>query len=534
MPFDLQWMRLLRLPVALIFTFLASVGCNITTPATATPTPTLTSTPSLTPSATATATITFTPSMTPTATLTFTPTATATDVLTATPTPTASSTPEEIASFLYDNSRLIDIPTQIRDGLDQPMIAFLNYNDRATARPGTSEPPSNIITLYYSYPTTGTTRVSILEIQSNSEDQVYVAPKGNSIVYLYDDPNGRASGLWLLDTSVGITARISTIRSFSQRNLFSPPSWSPDGKTLALALATGYDIDLFLLNFDTFAPVNITQSGAYDWLPVWSPDGKYVAFLSDRATCPSWIPGETGACVAGVNPPPTSGQIYVVEAATGEVTQISDRPVTEAPVWVNTSLLSFAASNNPDDLLDQTRSLWLADVSAVIAGTGEAHVVALKGSSDDRTNVSEVWSPDGSAVLYQESDNALVLMQTDGTLIARSDAWTYPRFGMAATWSPDSQRLAIGGVGGQCPYGRTVVDLTFKAVAQALPPPSMCQPLWSPAGDFIAYTGVVARTAGASDGRVDIYISDQNGFGSTNLTADLKGQIRMLGWVSPG
>ncbi|MBC8171065.1 MAG: PD40 domain-containing protein, partial [Anaerolineae bacterium] len=295
----------------------------------------------------------------------------------------------------------------------------------------------------------------------------------------------------------------------------------------------GYDIDIFLINFDASAPMNTTQQGSYDWLPVWSPDGRYLAFLSDRMTCPSWIPGETSACIAGVNPAPTSGQVYVLEVATGELTRMSDLAVSEPPVWVNAELLAFATRSAPDDLLDQTRSLWLAEVAGVIAARDEARLVALQGSSDDRSNVSEVWSPDGSLVLYQETDNALVLMETDGTLIARSSQWAYPRFGVSASWSPDSQRIAIGGVGGQCPYGRTVVNRAFEALAQALPPPSMCAPVWSPDGAFVVYTGIVPRATGAADGRVDIYISDQSGFGSTNLTGSLRGQIRLLGWVGP-
>jgi dipeptidyl aminopeptidase/acylaminoacyl peptidase len=479
--------------------------------------------------------MTLTPSLTPTATDTAVPTLTPTETLIPTETALPSSTPEPVADFFYSNSRLVEIPESIRAGLNQPLLAFLNYNDRlASVTTGTASPANNVVTLYYSSPTTGSNRVPILEIQSDSPDAVYVAPLGNSVAYLLTNSDTEANGLWILNLSIETTARVSNLRTFSQRGLFSPPSWSPDGKTLALAMATGYDIDIFLIKLDASAPQSVTPQGSYDWLPVWSPDGRYLAFLSDRMTCPSWIPGEANACAAGVNPVPTSGQVYVLEVATGAITRVSDQAVSEAPVWVNSQLLGFASRTAPDDLLDQTRSLWLADVGAVIAGTAEARLVALQGSSDDRSNVAEVWSPDGTMVLYQETDNALVLMETDGTLISRSSDWAYPRFGVSVDWSPDSQRIAIGGVGGQCPYGRTVVNRAFEALAQALPPPSMCAPQWSPDGAFVAYTGIVPRATGAVDGRVDIYISDERGFGSTNLTGSLRGQIRLLGWVGPG
>ncbi len=59
----------------------------------------------------------------------------------------------------------------------------------------------------------------------------------------------------------------------------------------------------------------------------------------------------------------------------------------------------------------------------------------------------------------------------------------------------------------------------------------MCNPLYSPDGANIAYTGIVPRGVGASDGRVDIYISNDRGFSTTNITSDLRGQIELLGWV---
>jgi Tol biopolymer transport system component len=514
-----------------VFLFAASiVGCDALTPPTPTPTATLTPTPTST--LTATPTVTLSPSQTPAPTLTPTEAATATASLTPSITPMPTSTPEPVAALLYDNSRVVDIPAEVRDGIEQPLVAFLNINDRETIRNlATAQPTTNVVTLYYSSPTTRAGRVPILEFRSEVQDQVYVSPRGNSVAYYYQDPLGLSSGLWLLDVQNAITARVNNMRSLSQRGLFSAPSWSPDGRRLAMAMATGYDIDLYLFDFSGAPAVNITKTGSYDWSPAWSPDGRYIAFLSDRMTCASWIPGEPGGCLAGVNAPPTTGQVYLIEVETGEVTRITDRPVSETPVWVNSRLLAFATRGNPDDLLDETRSLWLAEVDAIIEGTRDAQLVALRGSSDDRVNVSEAWSPDGETVFYQEEDNALVVMGTDGRLISRSDALAYSRFGVSASFSPDGQRIAVGGVSGQCPYGRTVIDLQFDFVAQALPPPSMCNPVWSPDGAFVAYTGVVGQATGANDGRVDLYISDTNGFGSTNLTGDLRGQILFLGWV---
>jgi Tol biopolymer transport system component len=519
-----------RLGVMLVV--IALVGCNALTPPTPTPTLTPTATITETPAATSTPistdtpTHTLTPSQTPTSTLTPTPT------LTPTLTPPPTNTPEPVARLEYDNSRLLDIPANVRDGLDQPLIAFLNINDRETIRNlATAQPTTNIVTLYYGSPTTREVRIPILQLESEVQDQIYVSPRGNSVAYFFDDPMGLSSGLWLLNVSTGSTARHSNMRSLSQRGLFSAPSWSPDGRQLAAAIATGYDIDIFLFNFNV--ATNLTNHPAFDWSPVWSPDGRYMAFLSDRATCPGWTPGTPNGCVNGVNPLPTSGQVYVLEIETGEVTQISDQTVVEAPKWINARQLAFASRNNPDDLLNQSRSLWLANVGGIINGTAEAQLVALDEDDENRTNMSEAWSPDGDTVLFQEADNSLVLMRMNGTLIERSRELSYPRFGLAAAFSPDGERIAIGGVSGQCPYGRTIIDLEFDFVTQLNPPPSMCSPAWSPDGAYVAYTGVVGQATGANDGRIDLYVSSRDGGGATNLTGDLRGQILLLGWVAP-
>jgi Tol biopolymer transport system component len=60
------------------------------------------------------------------------------------------------------------------------------------------------------------------------------------------------------------------------------PSWSPDGKQLVF---TGYDggiSDLFTVNRDGSNLQRLTSDKYGDLHPVWSPDGKTIAFATDR------------------------------------------------------------------------------------------------------------------------------------------------------------------------------------------------------------------------------------------------------------
>ena len=55
----------------------------------------------------------------------------------------------------------------------------------------------------------------------------------------------------------------------------------------------------------------------------------------------------------------------------------------------------------------------------------------------------------------------------------------------------------------------------------------MCDPQYSPDGEYLAFSGVNPRV----DGRNDVYIASANGFGATSLTSDLRGQVKLIGWV---
>jgi Tol biopolymer transport system component len=62
------------------------------------------------------------------------------------------------------------------------------------------------------------------------------------------------------------------------------PSWSPDGSRIVFSGLKGGFSDLFVYTLDTGALTQITDDRFADVHPVWSPDGRTVAFATDRFT----------------------------------------------------------------------------------------------------------------------------------------------------------------------------------------------------------------------------------------------------------
>jgi TolB protein len=64
------------------------------------------------------------------------------------------------------------------------------------------------------------------------------------------------------------------------------PSWSPDGRRLALTLSQDGNPEIYIMEVGNGALKRLTTNPAIDTEPAWAPDGKSLVFTSDRGGSP--------------------------------------------------------------------------------------------------------------------------------------------------------------------------------------------------------------------------------------------------------
>src|SRR5262245_57233208 len=280
-----------------------------------------------------------------------------------------------------------------------------------------------------------------------------------------NDPADRTSGPrkhWAFTVSDG-KERLITSDDAAQ------PQLSPHGRRIACwGSRQKTQRDIWTMPARGGEPVDVTNDDDLDWNPVWSPDGNYLYFLSDRAG---------GMKLFRVAIDEESGKV------SGKIEQIP------TPEGYAIRHLSFARNGElAYAALTQRRTLHkIAFDPARGALAGRPSQLATNSLSLDEPDVS----PDGQWIacrsLVDRREN-IMLLRSDGAgeqRLLTSDAYK----DRGPRWSPDGQRLAFySNRSGTWEIwtirndGGDKQRLTFTDSA------NVHFPLWSPDGASLIYT----------------------------------------------
>jgi DNA-binding winged helix-turn-helix (wHTH) protein len=82
-------------------------------------------------------------------------------------------------------------------------------------------------------------------------------------------------------TQVPQPVQRSLTRLTFDEGLQAGPTWSPDGRFIAYSSDRGGKFDIWVQQVSGGDPVQITKGPGTNWQPDWSPDGKYIAYRSE-------------------------------------------------------------------------------------------------------------------------------------------------------------------------------------------------------------------------------------------------------------
>ena len=268
--------------------------------------------------------------------------------------------------------------------------------------------------------------------------------------------------------------------------------------------------EIYVMNADGGNPRRLTNHPNNDWTPSWSPDGKRIAFSSDRDE--HVIENDPGGL-------PTY-EIYVMDADGGNPRNLTNNPNNDwTPSW-SPDGKRIVFSSDRDGNRDGNRANY------------EIYVMDADGNNQQRLTDNDFydggpsWSPDGKRIAFSS--------RRDGHFIGE-DGVTYEIYVMDAdggneqrltnnrksdfspSWSPDGKQIAFSSdrKGDDVNYEIYVMDadgnnqqkLTNNRVDDG-------GPSWSPDGEWIVFQS-------NPDGKhenYEIYVMDNDGGNQQKLT----------------
>ena len=260
--------------------------------------------------------------------------------------------------------------------------------------------------------------------------------------------------------------------------------------------------EIYVMDTDGGNLRRLTNHPGWDFSPSWSPDGKRIAFVSQRDGHADRVPGWH------------TSEIYVMDADGGNQLNLTNNPHDDrSPSW------------SPDG----KRIVFESDRDNDRNHNIEIYVMNADGSNQQRltNNLTEdtdpAWSPDGERIAFSARREGHVVHNLDITYeiyVMDADGGNQQRLtenrnnDWDPSWSPDGKRIAFAAdrKGDAVKFDIYVMDADGGNQQKLTNNRGWdSSPSWSPNGERIAFTS-------EREGNYEIYVMDADGGNEQNLT----------------
>jgi len=195
-------------------------------------------------------------------------------------------------------------------------------------------------------------------------------------------------------------------------------SWSPTFRYIATYSNRNFNPEIYLLDLEKDSAIRLTNDGSDDVLPAISPDGKRIAFMSDR--------NQKSRCV------------FLMKLDGSEVQALTNNDVyEESPSWSpdGTSLLFTRQIKQEGDSTHAANGeIFTLDLSTKIA---------VRISHKDGYDSGAVYDPKGEKIAFYgpgEQSFDIFTMNRDGSELMNITNDTLDAY--SPSWSPDGKWIA--------------------------------------------------------------------------------------------
>lgn len=227
----------------------------------------------------------------------------------------------------------------------------------------------------------------LTDIQGNNTSPAW-SPDGATIAFVYSDISG-VPDLYRMDADGSNERPLTNDLRFDV-----DPSWYPSGRKIVFSRSENVcAMSLDASGAPTGVPTRLTKGTDVERQPVVSPDGKWLAFASDRD-------GDFDLYVMKAAP----------ESATNVPVKLTNNTVSDTlPDWSpNGKRLAFARGR------DGSREVYV--IKAAPQNRETNHPMNLTGNRSDDSDPA--WSPDGKRIAFtsdRTGDEEIWRVRSDGT-----------------------------------------------------------------------------------------------------------------------